>query len=92
MSAVWRDGAWREPVVVVSAVGPAPIRVQAAESLLDGSAWSEERILAAGDLARRAVHPYDNGQLNVAGRQIAVRGLVVRALGDMEMERREPVL
>ena len=92
VSAVWRDGAWREPVVVVSAVGPAPIRVQAAEALLDASAWSEERILAAGELARRAVHPYDNGQLNVAGRQIAVRGLVARALGDMETERRERVL
>ncbi len=89
VSAVWREGAWRAPRVFVSAVGPAPVRVVAAEALLDGADWSEDLLRAAGELARKAVHPYDNGQLNVAGRQIAVRGLVARALGDLQNARRE---
>ncbi len=89
VSAVWREGAWRAPRVFASAVGPAPVRVLAAEALLDGEEWSEDLLRAAGELARKAVHPYDNGQLNVVGRQLAVRGLVARALGDLENARRE---
>ena len=73
----------REPRIVrivLSAVGPAPIRVTAAETALATGPWTSERLLEAASQARAAVHPYDNGQLGVIGRQLAVRGLVYQAL------------
>lgn len=69
--------------IVVSALGPAPVRVPEAENLLATGRWTQEELQLAADLARRAVHPYDNGQLGVIGRQRAVRELVYGALSDL---------
>lgn len=69
--------------IVISAVGPAPIRVTAAEELLARGPWSAERMAKAADLARSMVHPYDNGQLGVIGRRWAVREMVYTALEEL---------
>ncbi|MDA8192775.1 MAG: FAD binding domain-containing protein [Thermaerobacter sp.] len=66
--------------IVVSAVGPVPVRATSAETLLESGPWTSERLAEAADRARAAVHPYDNGQLRVWGRQRAVHGLVLDAL------------
>ncbi len=80
VAATLDEGVPRDIRIVVSAVGPAPVRISAAEVLLDSSPWTDAQLERASVMAREAVHPYDNGQLGVIGRQLAVRSLVLDAL------------
>ncbi len=80
VAATLHDRVARDIRIVVSAVGPAPLRISAAEGLLDSNPWTDAHLEQASVMAREAVHPYDNGQLGVIGRQLAVRNLVLDAL------------
>ena len=66
--------------IVLNAIGPAPVRVTAAEELLTGSSLDDETIEKAAALARKAATPLDNTDFQFGWRRKMVPVFVRRAL------------
>ena len=66
--------------VILNGVGSAPIRAKDAEALLEGKAWTDELVRAAGDLAFRPAKPLDNTDFENAWRKKMVKVYVREGL------------
>jgi len=74
------DGVCEVARIVVFAVGPHALRIDAAEQLLVGSQLADEDLAAAAQEASAAVEPHSDVHASAAYRQRAVRVLCRRAL------------
>lgn len=74
------NGTVEKADVVLNAIGPAPVRVTAAEEHLAGQALTDEVLEEAGKLAMKAAKPLDNTDLTFGWRRKMVPVYVRRAL------------
>ena len=83
VAAAWRgQGPWRDVQIAIGSVAPTPIRVPAAEAVLEGRPRTPETVEAAVEALGNAIRPIDDVRSTAAYRREAARRVVRRLLAD----------
>ena len=83
VAAAWRGrGPWRDVRIALGSVAPTPIRVAAAEAVLEGRPRTPDTVEAAVEALGNAIQPIDDVRSTAAYRREAARRVVRRLLAD----------
>lgn len=83
---VVEDGICRRAAIALGGVGPTPLRIRAAEAVLEGQVPTPERIAEAARLAEEGVEPWDDLRGSAAYKRAMSRVWTARVLTELVWE------